>query len=66
MVSRSRDQNPKFLELGAEKVLKRALGKFKKIEYDIKSALRDLGCTVDLKEEWTGKGGRLTTQATKK
>lgn len=25
-----------------------------KIEQDIKSALRDLGCKVHLKEEWTG------------
>lgn len=61
MVSRSRWENPKFLELGAEKILKDALKKFKEAEYDIKAALRDLGCDVDLKEEWTGKGGKLNT-----
>lgn len=62
MVSRSRYQNAKFLELGVEKMLLEDLKRYKKFEYDIKSALRDLGCDVKLKEEWTGKGGLLTTQ----
>jgi len=61
MVSRSKDQTAKFLELGAEDSLRQALAKFPEIEYDIKAALRDLGCKVSLKEEWTGKGGALTT-----
>lgn len=65
MVSRSRYQCPKFLELGAEDTLKAAMKKFKKCEYDIKAALRDLGCEVELKEEWTGKGGKISTQAKK-
>ncbi|KAI4466897.1 hypothetical protein MML48_2g00018927 [Holotrichia oblita] len=62
MVSRSRYQSQKFLELNAEEVLKAAAKKFKKSEYDMKAALRDLGCDVELREEWTGKGGKLNTQ----
>lgn len=65
LVSRSKDQCTTFLELGAEALLKQNLKKFPKSEYDIKSALRDLGCNVDFKEEWTGKGGKLNTQAKK-
>nr|CAH7719280.1 unnamed protein product [Callosobruchus chinensis] len=61
MVSRCRDQSPTFLELGAEELLHENLKKYKDIEYDIKAALRDLGCNVQLKEEWTGTGGALTT-----
>ncbi|CAH2005888.1 unnamed protein product [Acanthoscelides obtectus] len=61
MVSRCRDQSSTFLELGAEEILHAGLKKYKDIEYDLKAALRDLGCKVQLKEEWTGKGGALTT-----
>lgn len=66
MVSRSKYQTSKFLELGIEEVLQEDLAKFKDIEYDIKAALRDLGCKVTLKEEWTGKGGALTTGGIRK
>lgn len=65
MVSRSRYQSPKFLELGAEKILQNDLKKFAKFEYDMKAALRDLGCNVNLKEAWTGKGGLLTSESKK-
>lgn len=61
MVSRSRYQNEKFLELGVEDILQKNLRKFVKFEFDMKAALRDLGCNVNLKEEWTGKGGLLHT-----
>ncbi|KAL1513146.1 hypothetical protein ABEB36_002601 [Hypothenemus hampei] len=61
MVSRNKHQSAKFLELGVEELLMEDLKKFKDIEYDVKAALRDLGCNVTLKEEWTGKGGALTT-----
>lgn len=64
MVSRSRYQAQAFLDLDVESVLKANLAKFKKFEYDTKSALRDLGCDVKLNEEWTGKGGLIYTQAT--
>ncbi|XP_066144711.1 armadillo repeat-containing protein 6 homolog [Euwallacea fornicatus] len=66
MVSRSKYQTGKFLELGVEDVLCQDIQKFKDIEYDIKAALRDLGCNVTLKEEWTGKGGALTTGLTRR
>lgn len=59
MVSRSKYQCSHFIELGAEDILKTAFKKFKECEYDVKAALRDLGCEVELKEEWTGKGGLL-------
>ncbi|KAF7279813.1 hypothetical protein GWI33_006735 [Rhynchophorus ferrugineus] len=61
MVSRSKYQCKTFLELGAEDIIRGSLKRFKDIEYDLKAALRDLGCDVKLKEEWTGKGGVLTT-----
>lgn len=54
MVSRSRDQCAAFLSFGAEDVLKEAMNAYPDVQYDIKSALRDLGCDVVLKEEWTG------------
>lgn len=54
MVSRSRDQCPAFLSFGAEDVLKEALNAYPDVQYDIKAALRDLGCEVHLNEEWTG------------
>lgn len=59
MVSRSKYQCSHFKELGTEDLLKYALKNFKECEYDVKAALRDLGCEVELKEEWTGKGGLL-------
>lgn len=65
MVSRSKNQCDTFLQLGAEEILKNDLKQFPQSEYDIKSALRDLGCDVDFKEAWTGKGGKLNTQAKK-
>lgn len=61
MVSRSRNQSGTFLAAGVEQILQRNLTKFKEFEYDTKAALRDLGCAVTLSEEWTGKGGALTT-----
>lgn len=54
MVSRSRDQCPAFLSFGAEELLKNGMTAHPDVEYDLKSALRDLGCDVKLKEEWTG------------
>ncbi|KAK4884681.1 hypothetical protein RN001_000952 [Aquatica leii] len=66
MVSRSRYQSNKFLEIGVEPILKSNLKKFTHHEFDAKSALRDLGCEVNLKEEWTGSGGLLTTQGKRK
>lgn len=64
MVSRSRYQNDSFIQLGIEEILQNNLKKFKDIEYDTKAALRDLGCKVTFKEEWTGKGGALTSGLT--
>ncbi|XP_058067338.1 armadillo repeat-containing protein 6 homolog [Anopheles bellator] len=52
MVSRSRDQCDSFVTYGAEDVLNQALIDHPSIAHDIKSALRDLGCKVQLNEEW--------------
>lgn len=54
MVSRSRDQCPTFLSHGAEEALREAMDIYPDILQDVKAALRDLGCNVALKEEWTG------------
>lgn len=54
IVSRSRDLCPLFLSHGIEEILKNAMSAYPDIQYDIKSALRDLGCDVKLNEEWTG------------
>lgn len=62
MVSRSRDQCDKFIECGAQEVLDAALINHTSIAQDVKSALRDLGCKVNLIEEWTGKSTIKITQ----
>lgn len=54
MVSRSREQCDTWLSYGVEDVLNAAMAQHPSVLTDIKAALRDLGCKVDLKEEWTG------------
>lgn len=54
MVSRSREQCSAFLSFGAEDVLRQAMNAYADIQYDLKAALRDLGCEVKLNEEWMG------------
>lgn len=60
--SRSRDQCAEFLAFGIEDIIKAAMVKFPKNEYDLKSALRDLDCEVDFKEEWTGEKNKLNVE----
>lgn len=54
MVSRSREQCNIWLSFGIEDLLNVALNEHPSVHQDIKAALRDLGCNVELKEEWTG------------
>lgn len=54
IVSRSRHLCDQFLKFGVEDVLNEAMSLHQSAGQDIKSALRDLGCKVSLKEEWTG------------
>lgn len=54
MVSRSREQCDSWLSLGAEDVLENARKNHPSIDQDCRSALRDLGAKVHLKEEWKG------------
>ncbi|XP_063238491.1 armadillo repeat-containing protein 6 homolog [Bacillus rossius redtenbacheri] len=59
IVSRDKSLGSAFLQRDAEGVLREALKRHGAVydhEYDIKSALRDLGCDVELRELWTGKG----------
>jgi armadillo repeat-containing protein 6 len=61
MVSRSREQCETWLQHGAEDVLLAAQKNHPSIEQDIKSALRDLGTKVHLKEEWKGTAEKAIT-----
>lgn len=54
IVSRSRDFCDGFLKFGAEEVLNKGMVAHPSVAQDIKAALRDLGCNVVLKEQWTG------------
>uniref|UniRef100_A0A1B6MQ43 Armadillo repeat-containing protein 6 n=1 Tax=Graphocephala atropunctata TaxID=36148 RepID=A0A1B6MQ43_9HEMI len=56
IVSRSPSLRATFLKLGAEELINAARRQHKEIDYDGKSALRDLDCKVDFKEQWKGKG----------
>ena len=47
MVSRDKSLCNGFLELGAEDILRRALKHGNKVDFDVKAALRDLGCNID-------------------
>lgn len=60
MVARSRDQCPTFLANDAEQILNEAMTNYPDVAYDIKSALRDLGCDVKLNEAWTGTKNKIT------
>ena len=63
MASNNKEESARFLELGAERLLRNCQIKYKnQHEYDFKAALRDLGCAVQFKEEWTGRGGKISTE----
>lgn len=57
LVARSPNNCLPFLELGIEALANKALKKYSSDE--VKSALRDLGCKVDLKEIWKGEKGSI-------
>lgn len=54
MVSRAREQCEAFVNHGVEEILNTAMVNHPQIAQDCKSALRDLGCKVQLNEEWKG------------
>ena len=61
IVSRRKELATIFLEAGVEQLLQSALKRPQRApEVEIKAALRDLGCDVQLKEQWTGKGASMT------
>lgn len=60
MSVRNKSECPEFIAYGVEDVLVKAVQMHgSKLESDVKAALRDLGLKVELKEQWTGKGGSL-------
>lgn len=61
MVSRSREQCDAWLKLGVEDVLEAARKNHESIDQDCRSALRDLGAKVHLKEEWKGTAEKQIT-----
>lgn len=64
MSVRNKFECREFIAHGVEDVLKRSLELHgSKLESDVKAALRDLGLKVELKERWTGKGGKMGTEA---
>ena len=61
IVSRRKELSTVFLEAGVEELLQTALKRAQKSPtVEIKAALRDLGCNVQLHEQWTGKGASMT------
>lgn len=62
IVSRRKDLTTVFIEAGVEDLLQTAMKRSQRAPtVEIKAALRDLGCHVQLHEEWTGKGGANMT-----
>lgn len=63
MSVRNKIESQEFIALGVEDHLTKAIQTHgAALDHDVKSALRDLGLKVELKERWTGKGGALTNQ----
>lgn len=61
IVARRKELSAVFLEAGVEELLQSALKRPQRSpQVEIKAALRDLGCDVQLTEEWTGKGASMT------
>lgn len=54
IVSRSKHLVEAFIDMDVETLLNEAIEMHPKSSDNIKSALRDLGLKVHLKEEWTG------------
>ncbi|XP_050393057.1 armadillo repeat-containing protein 6 [Patella vulgata] len=59
IVSRTREHCDSIVELGVEEVINKARKQFKDLDDEAKAALRDLGCKVDLKEQWKGERGSI-------
>jgi hypothetical protein len=60
-VARKQELCKQFLESGAEELLRAAISTHgDKCDSNIKDALRDLGCDVQLTERWTGKNTGIT------
>lgn len=61
IVSRRKELANVFIEAGVEELLQAAMKRTQRAPtVEIKAALRDLGCHVQLQEEWTGKGSTVT------
>ncbi|XP_013381017.1 armadillo repeat-containing protein 6 [Lingula anatina] len=60
LVARTREYCDPILELGAEGLINLAYQQHKDCTDEAKSALRDLGCKVDLIERWKGERGEIS------
>lgn len=56
IVSRNPEFIPSFLETGIEDLLNECMKNYPSVAEELKAALRDLQCKVDLKESWKGTG----------
>jgi len=56
IVARTREHSTAFLEQGAEALIRRAYDTHPLCKDLAKAALRDLDCSVQLNELWTGEG----------
>ncbi|ESO93248.1 hypothetical protein LOTGIDRAFT_189885 [Lottia gigantea] len=59
IVARSRQHCDAITELGVEDVINKARTRHNNLEDEAKAALRDLGCKVELREQWKGEHGSL-------
>lgn len=59
LVSRVKEHSTVLLERGIEEQLRLVGNRHEKCADSVKSALRDLGCHVSLREEWKGEGHNL-------
>ncbi|XP_011298333.1 armadillo repeat-containing protein 6 homolog [Fopius arisanus] len=63
MSVRNKAESREFVAYGVDAVLRNAIKNHPVLAEDARAALRDLGLKVDLKEQWTGKGGALTHES---
>lgn len=59
LVSRVKEHSTALLDRGIEEQLRMIANRHEKCADSVKSALRDLGCQVSLREEWRGEGHNL-------
>lgn len=59
VLSRNKEVTEKFLELGADIIIKKIYDTYPELREESQLALLDLGAEVKLREEWTGRGKEM-------